>query len=147
MIGEFLYALTGRDQQQPVIQRAVFRAFSSVAAAGINSDTSSAVPDDKIGIVTSLAIILGPGAAQTGRSFNVQIIDSLGNNLGLIHGDTTDPGVAAAIATQYGAQCEHLLMPGERLRCSTSFNAGAAANTVSFDAVVLLLPKGNIQLR
>ena len=143
MLGDFLYALTVKDQiTQPVLQRRLDTTRAQLANAIVVVDGPE-VPLDRWARLSHISVDFVSGAAQTISSYDAFIVDSAGNEQ-----TTLMRAYFPAIANF--ADWDHLdvlLGPGERLRARGFFNAGAAVNTGNLDAVMMLLPKGNLQLR
>ena len=145
MIGEFLYALSRMEAvTAPVIQRRLDNVGVSLANVAVTVD-GPPVPPEKWGLLTYISIDINSGAAQTCSNFDVFIVDQAGNEQITLLQDYFAPALAN-IARNEG-HMEVYLTPGERLRARGFFNAGAAANSVNLDAHLLLIPKGNLQLR
>lgn len=145
MIGEFLYALTGKEANtQPVLQRVLRRAITTIAATTATANLEP-VPLELCWHVTHLNVLAGAGAAQTCSSWRVEIEDENGNFLAEVWRSIPD---AAAVQSRGDArQVDFILMPRERLVVDGFFSAGANPNTVSLDAFGVFMPRGNLQLR
>ena len=145
MIGDFLYALSGKEAQTaPVLQRVIQRGSTSLAAATVTVNLSP-VPLEMIFHLTHLNVRCISGAAQTCTTFRVEIEDELGNIIAELWRSVPD---AAPVADRADARAFNvLLMPRERLTLDGFFNAGAAANIAGIDAIGMFLPRGNIQFR
>ena len=144
MIGEFLYTLTPKDAlTAPVIQRATFTSTSALAAASITID-SLPIPGEMIGLLTYVSAGFSAGAAQTATQAVIRLRTTDGNEPLRITEAVIDP------AGQFGSidrLLKIIMMPGEFVRFQGVFSAGAAVNTFRASAHILLMPKGNLQLR
>jgi hypothetical protein len=142
MIGEFLYQLTAKDAiTQPVIQRRFNRARVSAAATVVNVDLLP-VPGEYVEVVTHINISCAAGAAQTLTRALCVVRDPQGNDIFNVF--------LAQSGIQFddrGMKVELVLFPGELLRVTGVFNAGANANAVIGNAHGYILPKGSLQLR
>jgi hypothetical protein len=144
MIGEYLYQLTTKDAiTAPVLQRKHKQTTASVGSVSVSA-TDDVTPNDKVLVVTNVSAEAISGAAQTSGDVRVVLEDDVGNSLGTIGRQTGAPLAVFSLALTGLAL---VLFPGERLRATGTYNAGAAANTTSITVHGFFLPKGNLQLR
>lgn len=141
MIGDFLYLLSDMEARSaPVLQRFMNFVQFSDAAVVVDAD-SPAVPADKYLLLQNVVGVPTPGGAQTIVQSHLLIIDAIGTTLLIL--DRSPAGVGQLRLN--GNQV--LLAPGERIRFTSQFSAGAVANTCSVHVIGIFLPKGNLQLR
>jgi hypothetical protein len=144
MIGEYLYQLTTKDAiTAPVLQRKHKQTTASSGSVSVSA-TDDVTPNDKVLVVTNVSAEAISGAAQTSGDVRVVLEDDVGNSLGTIGRQTGAPLAVFSLALTGLAL---VLFPGERLRATGTYNAGAAANTTSITVHGFFLPKGNLQLR
>jgi hypothetical protein len=144
MIGEYLYQLTTKDAiTAPILQRKHKQTTAAVGSVSVSA-TDDVTPNDKVLVVTNVSAEAISGAAQTSGDVRVVLEDDVGNSLGTIGRQTGAPLAVFSLALTGLAL---VLFPGERLRATGTYNAGAAANTTSITVHGFFLPKGNLQLR
>ena len=144
MLGEFLYGLTQKDAQtQPVLQRTLATVLTSQAAVSVSA-TITPVPNDKVLFVTLASAQCNAGAGQTTDDVRIVIEDDVGNSIGTIGRAHTAANLFHNLNLD---SLNVVLMPGERLRATGTFNAAGVANLVFLTVHGFMLPRGNLQLR
>ncbi len=99
------------------------------------------VPNDKILIVSSITVLLLPGATQTAIRVGV----SLGfEGTALLRGPEIANAVADTIIMVNWSGAAWIA-PGEPLLTTGVFDAGANSNRVDLDLIGALVPRGNVQ--
>lgn len=143
-LGSQLYSLSPKElRSAPVLQRVIRREQANVALATVTLNTPP-VPLEMIWHLTHLNVYTSSGAAQTTTGWRVEIEDENGN---LISELWRNEGGGAVGSRGDAFDLDVLLMPRERLTLDAFFNAGAAANFASLDAIGIFMPRGTIQLR
>lgn len=152
MIGEFLYALSARDGQSPVIEPHYEITTSTLAQVNINLDHT--VEPGFIYILKHVLMRLTPGSGQGPVSGYIGLKDPAGNitelavitsnNTGLSAGPYCSQ-LAATLPVALIQPVNDLILPqGWSIRANGVFTAGALANSVILSICALRLPRGNI---
>lgn len=154
MIGDFLYALTARDSQSPLLESHAEE--MTVTAANATVDVRHTVEPGFIYLLKNCYARATPGAAQSvsrliltmdDQSGNGTILsESLGNSAGtgsgpLIGFASFAAGLSVALDKQF---TDILIAPGWSVRARGIFTAGVNPNSVMLDLVAIRLPRGNI---
>jgi len=144
MIGDYLYQLTRKDHHtQPVIQRLSTRITAAAAAATVQA-VGPVIPPEKVGILTWLNVQATGGGAQTVSGLSAFIrVDGVTISQVLLN--YVPP--TAVVQNGWQETGHQLLFPGEQLIASVNYSAAVAVNTTDLSFHILLLPKGNLQLR
>jgi hypothetical protein len=144
MLGDNVYRPTERDlvTSGAAPRRLNFRTTSSLAAASVATDGPT-VPTDEVWCIQQLYAQCTPGAAQTVQTMVISLILQ-GVQFNELVSTTENFSATAAIVQTRSWTTEFFMMPGEILRLTSAFNAGAASNLVLMNAVGIALPRGNL---
>lgn len=138
---EFLYQLSGRDQQvtwlDPVLQRL------DASGAAVNLTVSYQVPVDRVLLLSALALEVGPGLAQNYTGAIARILGPGASTDSRLAGTLT-PGAANQNAF-IPWQGEVIVPPNWFVGANVDYNAAVAVNTMRLSIFGILVPVGNIQ--
>lgn len=148
MIGDSYLRPTERDLVTlgAAPTRLAFLTSGSAASTSINA-SSGTVPTDEIWVLAGCGFVITPGAAQFCTSALLDVIEPISGAQIYRPGYAAQPELGTGVALQTGfnrAFTNAIVMPGESVRASALFNAGAAANTVQFSIYGLRIPRSNM---
>lgn len=124
-----------------VLQRWAEYATNAATAASV-ATSSGATPGDRLRVLQALAFVFTAGAAQTaGTTYLVTIVGANGETR---FQTSTTFTAAAVVATTFNALLEWLILPGETVRVTCAFSAGANSNQVELRLLGYELPRGNV---
>jgi hypothetical protein len=147
-LGDQLYAPSARD----IIALDAAPTRLAVVTSGSGSSTAIAavgnsIPTDECWVIFGCTAVVTPGAAQFCFSVIFDIIDPVNNAQIARLGNAAGPELGTTVAQQTGCDRQingMIAMPGEALRASGTFNAGANPNTVQFSFWGIKVPRGNV---
>jgi hypothetical protein len=134
----WLYALTPRDQSQPVMR--VWNKYSTVVGANITLNLTWTVPDEQIAIVTAIGIDARGGGGQT--PYFAFIKSDAPDNDDIYLPNTLYPD--ANNVAMFSQPTYFLVRPGGLITISAQFNLGAVANSLFASFAGVLIPRGSI---
>jgi hypothetical protein len=143
LVPEFLYQLSGRDQQVTWLDPRIQRVSESQASVSF-STVADIVPEGRALILLNASLLVAPGGAQTvnAASAFIAVVVPNGPTRRIATLNFTPAG-AEDVALNWVGQI--LLPPGWGLLGGAAFNLGVAANVLTFDYFGVLIPVGNIQ--
>lgn len=128
------------------IRRFTYQLVGTPAAATAITITDSAnvVPNDTVRVITQVALFWIPGAAQFGFKANVNVAETGSGSAGVL---VFSPQQQVAGQDQAWCQSgiELYMFPGDFFLVTGNFNAGVAANNISFFAQGLEFPRGTFR--
>jgi len=140
VIGDFLYALTARDQQAALLEPVIAARLSTLALASF-----------------SVAFQVPSGRAMLLKSFVMRATATGGQTINTVQFRVTRLDQSANIAAnaflaappvdwflQTANMNDIILMPLDILEAQATFSAGVAVNTISLDLNGLLIPRGSL---
>ena len=145
---EFIWAPSLKDASSVIaVRRNVTRATTAAAAVTVGQTVVANIPIDQVLIVTSLQGFAFPGAAQNATSIGYRITDDAGNILTEIvtEIDAGRTGVGNNTSMVLNWSGEVMMFGGERLLGSSTFDAGAVANSFTTGSHGYVVPRGNLQ--
>lgn len=148
MIGDSLLRPTDRDivTLSAAPTRLAFLTSGSGASTAITA-SSGTVPTDECWVIAGCGLVITPGAAQFAQFAIVDVIEPISGAQIARVAYAAAPELGATVAQQTGfarALTNLVVMPGEALRATGNFNAGAAANTVQFNFYGIRIPRANM---
>lgn len=148
MLGELLFRPTERDLVAlgGAPTRLSFLTSGSGASSSINC-SSGTVPTDEFWVIAGATCVITPGAAQFALFCIIDVIEPISGAQIYRPCYAAAPELGATVAQQTGfarALTNAIVMPGEAVRATGNFNAGAAANTVQMSFYGLKIPRGNL---
>jgi hypothetical protein len=139
---EFLYQLSGRDQQVTWLDPS----FSAVGNSALNvfvTVDALTVPSDRVLVLQSVVGMAEPGAGQNVTDIRLQLFAPGAQFAAVISRDPVDK--AANIPAILNWSGSLIVPPLWRVLLAGSFNAGAVANAVTIWTAGILIPPANIQ--
>lgn len=138
---EFLYQLSGRDQQvtwlDPSLQS------SSDAAAALTVAEIIQVPTGKVLLLQHVMNESSPGAGQNITNMLIDLLPPAGTFTVRLKSDDTDRAANTFFSLDW--QGSIIVPPEWFIRAQSNFNAAVAVNTVALQVAGAIIPVGNIQ--
>jgi len=140
MFGEFLYQISGRDEQLSWLDLVLFEQ-NVAAAAGSVLSSGNAVPERNIMVMRSACVECTGGGAQLTTGVALLLINPSASRNHI---------VAASYEINFQSHAlnwsgELYIPPGWLVRAQGTFNAGVALNTTRLNYNGVQLPLGNVQ--
>ena len=143
---ELLYALTLKDTLgAPVARRVIAQQTGAAAATTVSAIVYTHPDADTVAIVMQAGIIARPGAAQNFLSARMVLVDTpAATELAMILGAYNNRlAVALEYPTASRVFCPVFL--GDQVRVVSTFDAGAAVNTIIGSIIGWIIPRGTLQ--
>jgi len=152
MIGDFLYKLSPKDLNQLGIDLVRYNGTTSAAATSVLF--SHEVPNDRVWVLQSVVWVATPGAAQNLLRLDITEGQNVGGAItqpiNYLYGSSQPQldgiaGYPAATVVIHTAEFEGLMVGSRKvLQMRASFDAGAAANSLTAYINGFSIPRGSI---
>jgi len=142
MLPWWLYALTPRDQSQPVIR--IWNQADTISAFAATVEAVYVVPDEQVAILHNYSVDQRGGAAQTPTFVSVEVTD--GSRVYWRTHRLPQTFAGAPLNSYVADTLNGMLVPGGyEIHVAGVFQAGAVANTIFTGLGATLIPRGTIQ--
>lgn len=145
---ERVYSPLPKDVQSGLNQRRrIYTMTNSGTTTLISANTASTpILPGVVFIATGWQVQLTPGAAQRFLFGQILIRDENAGVVARFAGiRTLGTVIAAAIQERQSEPCDIILLPGDSLDCTCTFDAGANSNALTATVWGYELPRGNVE--